>query len=76
MYHLLTDSSVDVQKTTYHVLQESARKWTEHLVIEAGVDTEGTSKIELPSKLLEFIQQSIPFEKDAEHDEQVCQFGS
>jgi E3 ubiquitin-protein ligase listerin len=71
MCHLLKDSSADVQKMSYHLLQESARKWTEHLVIEAGVDVEDTAKIELPSELMEILQRSTQPEDEMEYDEQV-----
>lgn len=39
MSHLITDSSVDVQKMAYQLLQVAARKRTEYLVIEAAAAT-------------------------------------
>jgi hypothetical protein len=71
MCHLLKDSSPNVQKMAYRILQESARKWTEHLVIEAGVDVEDTVKTELPSALLDILQRSTQYEDEMEYDEQV-----
>ncbi|KIN96951.1 hypothetical protein M404DRAFT_32794 [Pisolithus tinctorius Marx 270] len=59
MCHLLTDNSPDVQRMSYHLLQSAASKFTEHLVVEAGVDTEGTVKSELPEELLAILQQGI-----------------
>jgi hypothetical protein len=71
MCHLLTDSSADVQKIAYQLLQEAARKRTEHLVIEAGVDTEDNVKTELPIELIEILRRDILY-GEIEHDEQVC----
>jgi E3 ubiquitin-protein ligase listerin len=52
MCHLVMDSSVDVQKMSFQLLREAARKRTEYLVVEAGVDTEGTFKAELPQEMV------------------------
>ena len=43
----------------YNMLQQAAFKRTEHLVIEAGVDTEGALVIELPKELLLILQNLI-----------------
>ncbi|KAI6007012.1 hypothetical protein EDD15DRAFT_2153315 [Pisolithus albus] len=59
MCHLLADKSPEVQKMGYHLLQSAASKFTEHLVIEAGVDTEGTFKCELPEELLAVLRQDL-----------------
>ncbi|KAI6132629.1 hypothetical protein EDD16DRAFT_1821414 [Pisolithus croceorrhizus] len=59
MCHLLADNSPDVQKMGYRLLQSAASKFTEHLVIEAGVDTEGTFKSELPEELLTVLRQDL-----------------
>lgn len=56
MSHLLLDSSADVQKMAYHLLSAAAKKRTEHLVIEAGVDVESTTKIDLPDELIAILQ--------------------
>ncbi|KAH9941137.1 uncharacterized protein BXZ73DRAFT_75106 [Epithele typhae] len=58
MCHLVLDSSVDVQRMAYQLLQEAAKKYTEELVIEAAVDTEETIKVEIPSELLDILQRS------------------
>ncbi|KAK1235775.1 hypothetical protein PQX77_000989 [Marasmius sp. AFHP31] len=57
MCHLLLDPSADVQKMAYNLLRQAARKHTEHLVVEAGVDTEDKFKAELPHELLVALQQ-------------------
>ncbi|KAI6007010.1 hypothetical protein EDD15DRAFT_2190650 [Pisolithus albus] len=59
MCHLLADKSPEVQKMGYHLLQSAASKFTEHLVIEAGVDTEGIFKCELPEELLAVLRQDL-----------------
>ncbi|KAK7439775.1 hypothetical protein VKT23_017349 [Stygiomarasmius scandens] len=71
MCHLLLDPSADVQKMAYQLLQQAAKKWTEHLVVEAGVDTEETVKVELPDELMVILQQSLSF--DFEENEQQDQ---
>lgn len=43
----------------YELLREAAYKRTEHLVIEAGVDTESVFKSMLPSELVSLLQQSL-----------------
>lgn len=59
MCHLLTDPSLEVQKMSYQLLQTAARKHTEDLVIEAGVDTEDSVRIELPIELLDLLQRTV-----------------
>ena len=59
MSHLLLDPSASVQKMAYELLREAAYKRTEHLVIEAGVDTESVVKSSLPSELVSLLQQSL-----------------
>jgi hypothetical protein len=66
MCHLILDSSTNVQKTAYQFLQGAARKRTEHLVIEAGVDTEGTVKADLPVEILDILQRTISSGETAE----------
>lgn len=68
MAHLLLDTSPEVQKLAYPMLQNAAQKRTEYLVIEAGVDTSENTKFELPIELLQLVQNSI---EDEEVD-QVC----
>ena len=43
----------------YELLREAAHKRTEHLVIEAGVDTESVAKSVLPWELVSLLQQSL-----------------
>ena len=46
-------------KLAYELLWEAAHKRTEHLVIEAGVDTEFVIKSVLPWELVLLLQQSL-----------------
>jgi hypothetical protein len=71
MCHLLMDTSPDVQKLAYVLLQESAKKRTEHFVIEAGVDTDSTFKAALPQELISILLQSVAGKDEVELDEQV-----
>ncbi|KAH9959432.1 hypothetical protein BC827DRAFT_504162 [Russula dissimulans] len=59
MSHLLFDPSTSVQQMAYKLLREAARKRTEYLVIEAGVDTESVVKSLLPWELVSLLQQSL-----------------
>ncbi|KAF8624962.1 hypothetical protein AX15_005604 [Amanita polypyramis BW_CC] len=59
MSHLLVGSSVEVKKMAYHLLSTAARRRTEHLVIEAGVDVEATVKIDLPNELIAVLQTDL-----------------
>lgn len=45
----------------YQFMHKSAKKRTEHIVIEAGVSASDSDSIkpELPSELISFLQQSI-----------------
>lgn len=70
MCHLLGDQSQEVQRMGYHLLHNAARKWTEHYVIEAGVDTEDMVKPELPPELLAILQQSLGSGEVLDLDEQ------
>ncbi|TFK41660.1 hypothetical protein BDQ12DRAFT_678315 [Crucibulum laeve] len=70
MCHLVTDPSNDVQKMAYQLLHSAAKKRTEHLVIEAGVDSEDAVKAELPLELLDILQRNINFNLSDEDDEQ------
>lgn len=65
MSHLLLDTSTDVQKMAYHLLSAAAKKRTEYLVIEAGVDVESTTKINLPDELIAILQIDLSI-SDAE----------
>jgi hypothetical protein len=59
----------------YELLQEAARKRTEHLVIEAGVDTEFVVKSLLPEELVTLLQQSLEI-IDIEEDSSSVRCGS
>jgi hypothetical protein len=59
MSHLLFDPSTSVQKMAYELLREAANKRTEHLVIEAAVDTESIVRSLLPLELISLLQQTL-----------------
>ncbi|KAF7796133.1 hypothetical protein EIP86_007306 [Pleurotus ostreatoroseus] len=65
MCHILTDPSDIVQKMAYKMLRESAAKYTEHLVLEAAVDSEAEVKLDLPRELVELLHMNLP-EDDVE----------
>lgn len=67
MSHLLFDPSASVQKMAYEMLREAAHKRTEHLVIEAGVDTESIIRSMLPLELISLLQQTLDI-VDVEED--------
>ncbi|KIY44620.1 hypothetical protein FISHEDRAFT_51052, partial [Fistulina hepatica ATCC 64428] len=69
MCHLVRDNSGVVQRMAYHFLQMTAKRRTEHLVIEAGVDTESVFKAELPMELMEMLQLQVTAD-EFEADEQ------
>jgi E3 ubiquitin-protein ligase listerin len=71
MCHLLTDSSVEVQKMAYQFLHEAAKKRTEYLVIELGVDTEDAAEAQLPVELIDILQQSLSVGDGLEDNENV-----
>ncbi|KAK0452099.1 uncharacterized protein EV420DRAFT_1273820 [Desarmillaria tabescens] len=62
MCHLVMDTGTEVQKKAYMLLQQAAYKRTQHMVVEAAVDTENTFKAELPPELLIILQQAINFD--------------
>ncbi|KAG6901384.1 hypothetical protein C0995_012648 [Termitomyces sp. Mi166 len=62
MCHLVMDHSVDVQKMAYHFLGLAAKKRTEYLVIEAGVDSEGSVNMDLSEDLLSLLQRNVVIE--------------
>ncbi|KDQ60057.1 hypothetical protein JAAARDRAFT_32435 [Jaapia argillacea MUCL 33604] len=68
MCHLLVDRSVDAQKMAYHLLHEAAKKRTEYLVIEAGVDGDTTVHCQLPGELLEILQRTLNQEDLSDSD--------
>ncbi|GBE89079.1 hypothetical protein SCP_1500820 [Sparassis crispa] len=68
--HIITDASIDVQRMGHRLLHEAARKYTEHLVIEAAVDSETTLRPELPLELVHILQRNLNYEDPVEHDDQ------
>lgn len=62
MCHLLSDSSIHNQKMAYQVLQQAAVTRTEHLVVEAGIDSQNMITMELPRELVDLLQSSVNFE--------------
>lgn len=71
MVHLLADPSADLQKMAYDLLQEAAKRRTEYLVIEAGVDIESTVKSELPSQLIDLLQTPLDLSALEDHSSSV-----
>lgn len=71
MCHLLTDSSVEVQKMAYQLLHEAAKKRTEYLVIEFGVDSEDIVEAQLPTELINILQQHLNPGDGFEYNESV-----
>jgi hypothetical protein len=62
MSHLILDSSAEVQKVAYLFLRNAAKRRTEYLVIEAGVDAEAIVKADLPSNILDILQRDVELE--------------
>jgi hypothetical protein len=58
----------------YELLRGAAHKRTEHLVIEAGVDTESVVKSVLPWELVSLLQQSLDI-VDIEEDLSSVSYG-
>ena len=52
------DASDNVPKMSYKILQSSAAKYTEHLVLEASVESESAVPLELPPELVQLLLQS------------------
>ncbi|KAH9988778.1 hypothetical protein BJV74DRAFT_459602 [Russula compacta] len=75
MSYLLFDPSTRVQQMAYELLRGAADKYTEHLVIEAGVDTDSVVKSLLPWELVSLLQQSLEI-VDIEEDPTSRTFGS
>lgn len=60
------DHSQSVQQMAYHMLREAAEKHTEHVVIEAAVDTEAEVKPELPPELIDILHRTIEQAEEAD----------
>ncbi|KAL5521576.1 hypothetical protein ACEPAF_2324 [Sanghuangporus sanghuang] len=60
MAHLILDPSSEVAKMSYSLLFKAAQKWTEYLVVEAGVDTSSeTAKYEIPVELVRVLESAL-----------------
>ncbi|KAL5514390.1 hypothetical protein ACEPAG_2478 [Sanghuangporus baumii] len=60
MAHLILDPSSEVAKMSYSLLFKAAQKWTEYLVVEAGVDTSSeTAKYEIPEELVRVLESAL-----------------
>ncbi|KAF8828303.1 hypothetical protein HHX47_DHR4000608 [Lentinula edodes] len=57
---------ITLARTIRLILHKAAKKRTEHFVLEAGVDTEGKVKAQLPEELLVLLQQSVDLDIDVE----------
>lgn len=69
MCHLLLDPSDNNRKLSYQLLKQASARYTESLVVEAGVDTQSSTTIQLPSELMVILQSGINSEdiRGAEH---------
>ncbi|GJJ10582.1 hypothetical protein Clacol_004809 [Clathrus columnatus] len=75
MCHLLKDSSVENQKLAYFLLQQAAFKRTEHLVVEAAVDTqENEATIVLPQELLSLLQTNVGLDTSVIRNEEALSY--
>lgn len=66
MCHLLLDPSSSIKKTSYSLLHQTAKPRTEHLIIEAGVDSSSDFTPELPPELLSVIDRSLNYDHSRE----------
>jgi hypothetical protein len=64
MCHLVMDSSNEVQKMAYQMLREAAKKYTEDVVVEAAVDSEGSYSAVMPSELIDILSRTIDAHED------------
>ncbi|KAG6916946.1 hypothetical protein DXG01_004633 [Tephrocybe rancida] len=65
MCHLVMDPSIEVQIMAYRFLALAAKKRTEFLVIEAGVDSDGTVDMLLSEDLLNILQRNTGIEDES-----------
>ncbi|KAJ3841743.1 hypothetical protein F5878DRAFT_577882 [Lentinula raphanica] len=59
-------SPIHHAQIAYQILHKAAKKRTEHFVLEAGLDTEGKLKAQLPKELMVLLQQSLNLDIDAD----------
>lgn len=70
--HLLTDSAIYVQQMSLQLVEQAAAKHTEHLVIEAGVDTEQEVVVKIPEELVEILMRLLPVESTLQDAVRNC----
>ena len=59
MANLIMDRSSEIQQMAYQFLQSAAKKRTEYLVIEAGVDAEANFNAEIPLELIDVLRRGV-----------------
>ncbi|KAI0341369.1 hypothetical protein BDW22DRAFT_1358876 [Trametopsis cervina] len=74
MCHLVADASETVPQMAYKILREAAKKRTEYMVVEAGVDTEEAIQLELPLELVALLY-NVPDEDLDERSDNHGTFG-
>jgi len=62
MINLIMDPSPEIQKMAHQFLQSAAKKRTEYLVIEAGVDAEANFNAEIPLELIDILRRGADLE--------------
>lgn len=77
MCHLLQDELLETQRVVYDLVRNAARKNTERLVIEIGLDTTGAMQPRLPTELLDLLDATSIFEMfdedgDLKKQQSVC----
>ncbi|KAJ3992694.1 hypothetical protein F5050DRAFT_1579091 [Lentinula boryana] len=63
---LSLSSPIHHAQLAFQILHKAAKKFTEHFVLEAGVDTEGKLEAQLPRELMVLLQQSVNLDIDAD----------
>lgn len=59
MCHLLLSDSFVAQQMAFSIIQPATQKFTEHVVIEAAIETSDETTIDLPIELLEVIRKAL-----------------
>lgn len=72
MAYLLQDGTEESQQLSYAIIKTAAHRRTEHLVIEAAVNTDESATYELPNELLCILQKSSTLEPSRTHSDKVC----
>ncbi|KAJ3784444.1 hypothetical protein GGU10DRAFT_357775 [Lentinula aff. detonsa] len=63
---LSLSSPIHHAQLAFQILHKATKKYTEHFVLEAGVDTEGKLEAQLPKELMVLLQQSVNLDIDAD----------